>query len=140
MVNRPYTKFDHSSRNASRTSSWMSFLKRRTTRALPPHPLYADRVEPGERDREAVPELLLELREHALEHQHQNAPAPPPGDQFADQDACFQRLPETHRIGDQDALSGPRECLASRVELVLNEVHGCLMADMDAVVVGYGRA
>ena len=40
------------------------------------HPLDADRVEPRQRDGEAVPELLLELREHALDGQHQNPPAP----------------------------------------------------------------
>ena len=109
-------------------------------RDAPPHPLDSDRVEPGQGNREPVPELFLELGEHALDGQHQDAPAAPPRDQFADQDAGLQRLAEAHRVGDQDALPWPRERLASRVELVLNEVHGGLMADADAVVVGYGRA
>ena len=41
------------------------------------HPLDADRVELGERDREPVPELLLELRQHALDGQHQDPPTRP---------------------------------------------------------------
>ena len=105
-----------------------------------PHPLDADGVEPRERDGEAVPELLLELGEHALHREHQDAPGAPPGNQLAHQDAGLQGLAETDRIRDQDALSGPGEGLTGRIELIGHEVHGGLVADVDVAVVGDGGA
>ena len=73
------------------------------------YPLNADGVQPCQGDGEAVPELLLELRQHALHGQHEDAPAASPGDEFAYEDASFQRLAETDAVGDQDALAGSRE-------------------------------
>ena len=105
-----------------------------------PHPLNADGVEPRERDREPVPELLLELGEHALHREHQDAPGAPSGDQLAHQDAGLQGLAETDRIRDQDALPGPGEGLTSGVKLVGHEVHGSLVPYVDAAVVGDRRA
>ena len=58
------------------------------------HALYADGIEPHQRDGEAVPELLLELREHALHGQHQDPPGPAAGDQLADEDPRFKGLPQ----------------------------------------------
>ena len=101
-----------------------------------PHPLDADRVEPHEGDREAVPELLLELREHAPDGQHQDAPPPPAGDQLGGQDARLERLAEPHRVGDQDALPRLAQRLAGRLELVGGRVHRGPVGDVDALVVG----
>ena len=70
------------------------------------HPLDADGIQAGQGDGEPVPELLLELRQHALYRQHEDAPAAPPGNEFAHQDAGFQGLAEAHGVGDQDAPGG----------------------------------
>ena len=105
-----------------------------------PHPLDADGVEPRERDREPVPELLLELGEHALHREHQDAPGAPAGDQLAHQDAGLQGLAESDRIRNQDALPGSGEGLSGRVELVGHEIHGGLVPYVDAAVVGDGGA
>ena len=99
------------------------------------HPLDADRVEPREGDGEAVPELLLELREHALDGQHQDAPAPAAGDQLADEDARLQGLAESHRVGDQDALPRLPQRLTGRLELVRSRIHRRSVGDVDALVV-----
>ena len=105
-----------------------------------PHALDADGVEPREGDGEAVPEFLLELGEHALHREYQDAPGTPPGDQLAHQDAGLQRLAEANRIRDQDALPGPGEGLPGWIELIGHGVHYGLVADVDAVVVGNGGA
>ena len=100
--------------------------------------LDADGVEAGERDREAVPELLLELGQHALDGEDEDAPAPAAGDQLADQDPRFEGLAEPHRIGDQDALARLAECLAGGLQLVGDGVHGGRVADVDAFVARRG--
>ena len=104
------------------------------------HPLNADGVQAGQGDGEAIPELLLKLRQHALHRQHQNATPAPAGDELAHQDAGFQRLAESHGIGNQDALTGPREGQARRVELVVHEIHGSGVPDVDVLVVGHRMA
>ena len=100
------------------------------------HALDADRVEPGQRDGEAAPELLLELREHALDGQHEDAPAPAAGDELADEDARLQGLAEPHRVGDEDALPRLPQRLPRRLELVGRGVHRRPVGDVDAFVVG----
>ena len=70
------------------------------------HPLNADGIQSRQGNGEAIPELLLKLRQHAFHGQDQDAPATPPSDEFAYQDTCFQRLAEAHGIGDQYALAG----------------------------------
>ena len=99
------------------------------------HPLDADRVEPGERDREPVPELLLELRQHALDGQHQDPAAPAAGDQLADEDARLQRLSQPHGVGDQDALPGLAQRLPGRLELVVHRIHRRPLGDVEPLVV-----
>ena len=99
------------------------------------HPLDADRVEPRERDGEAVPELLLELREHALDGQHQDAPPPAAGAQLADEDARLQGLAQPHRVGDQDALPRLSQRLPGRLELIGRRIHRRPVGDVDALVV-----
>ena len=106
----------------------------------PPDALDADRVQPRERDREAVPELLLELGQHALERQHQNPAAPSARNQFADQDAGLERLPQPDGVCDQDALAGLAQRLAGRFQLVVHRVHGAEVAHVDARVAGDGLA
>ena len=105
-----------------------------------PHALDADGVEPGQRDGEAVPELLLELREHALDGQHQDPAAPAARDQLAHQDARLQGLAEPHRVGDEDALARLAERLAGGVELVGHQVHRRPVAHVDALVARDGLA
>ena len=105
-----------------------------------PHALDADGVEPGQRDGEAVPELLLELREHALDGQHQDPAAPAARDQLAHQDARFQGLAEPHRVGDEDALARLAKRLAGGVELVGHQVHRRPVAQVDALVARDGLA
>ena len=99
------------------------------------HPLDADRVEPGERDREPLPELLLELRQHALDGQHQDPPAPAAGDQLADEDARLQRLPQPHGVGDQDALPRLAQRLPGRLELIGHRIHRRHLGDVEPLVV-----
>ena len=96
------------------------------------HPLQAGGVEPGERDGEAVPQLLLELGHHALEGEHQDALAAAAAHQLGDQDAGFQGLAQAHGVGDQDALAILLQRLQGRVELVGHRVHGGLVAQVDA--------
>ena len=100
--------------------------------------LDADGVEARERDREAVPELLLELGQHALDGEDEDAPAPAPGDQLADQDPRFEGLAEAHCVCDQDALPRLAERLARRLQLVGDEVHGGGVADVDPFVTRRG--
>ena len=99
------------------------------------HALDADRVEPGERDCEAVPELLLELRQHALDGQHQDAPAPTAGDQLTDEDARLQGLPQPYGVSDENALARLAERLPGRLELVCRRVHRRAVRYVDALVV-----
>ena len=106
-----------------------------TGRDAAAHPLDADRVEPGEGNGEAVPELLLELREHALDGQNEDAPASAAGDQLADEDARLQGLPQPDRVGDQDALPRLPQRLPGRLELVRRRVHRRPVGHVDVLVV-----
>jgi hypothetical protein len=72
----------------------------------------AHRVEADEGDREARPQLLLELREHALHRGDEDAPPAPAADELGEEDARFERLAEADGVGDQDA--GARLLEASR--------------------------
>ena len=103
-----------------------------------PHPLNADRIQAGEGNREAVPEFLLELGQHALHREHENALAAPPSDELAHQDPGFQGLAKADCIGDQDALAGPRKREARRVELIGNEIHGGRVPNVNVRVVRHG--
>ena len=105
-----------------------------------PHPLDARRIEPRERNGEAIPELLLELRKHAFQHQHQNAPSTAASQQFAHQNASFQRLAQPHRIRDENTLTRLPQRLPRRFELVRHEVHRRGVANVDVLVVHHRRA
>ena len=49
-------------------------------------------------------------------------------------------FPQTHRVGNQDALTRAGKRLACRIELIRNEVHCGGVPDVDAVVVRHGLA
>ena len=100
--------------------------------------LDADGVEAGERDREAVPELLLELGQHALDGEDEDPPAPAAGDQLADQHSRFEGLAEPHRVGDEDALARLAKRLAGGLQLVANGIHGGGVADVEPFVARRG--
>ena len=91
--------------------------------------LDAERIEPHQRDREATPELLLELPQHALGGDHQQPPPAPAANQFAAEDAALQRLAQAHRIGDQQPLAGHRQRLSRWQQLVIHHIHRRSMAD-----------
>ena len=90
---------------------------------LLPDALDANRIEPHQGDGETRPELLLELHQHALGGHHQDAPAAAAADQLAAKDAAFQRLAQTHRIGDQQPLPRHRQRLGRRHLLIRQWVH-----------------
>ena len=66
------------------------------------HPLDAHRVQAHERDREAAPKLLLELRQDRLHCDDKDASATPSSDEFGEQHANLDRLPESHAVGHQE--------------------------------------
>ena len=67
------------------------------------------RVEPHERDGEARPEFLLELRQHALEGDDEDARAATALNQLSGEDAGFERLAEPSGVGDEDPLRGEEQ-------------------------------
>ena len=104
------------------------------------HPLNADGIRAGQGNDEPVPEFLLKLRQHAFHSKDEDAPPAPSGNELAHQDAGFQRLAESYGVGDQDALAGPREGQAGRIELIGHVVHGGGVPDMDIRVARHGLA
>ena len=104
------------------------------------HPLNADGIQAGQGNDEPVPEFLLKLRQHAFHSKDEDAPPAPSGNELAHQDAGFQRLAESYGVGDQDALAGPREGQAGRIELIGHVVHGGGVPDMDIRVARHGLA
>ncbi len=86
--------------------------------------LDADGVEADEGDGEPAPQLLLELREHALDGDDEDPLPAPPLDELAEEDARLERLPEPDGVGDEDPLPRLLERLDRGVELVGHGVHG----------------
>ena len=101
------------------------------------HPRQSHRIEPHQRDGEAAPPFLLELGEHRLLGDHQDALAAAALYQLGGQDAGFQRFAQAHRVGNQDAGAGLLERLQGRVELVRHQVHHAAVAQVNLVVVGH---
>jgi hypothetical protein len=97
-------------------------------------------IEPHQRNGKTVPQLLLELREHALQRHDQDAVAPAALDQLRDEHTRFERLAEPHAVGNQDALAVLPEGLQGGIELVGHQVHGRAVPDIEALVVGHLRA
>jgi len=100
----------------------------------------AGRVQTHQRDGEAVPELLLELRQHALERDHQDAPATTAADQFGHQDAGLEGLAQPHGVCDQDALPWLCQRHQRWLELVVDRIHRAVRTRIQAVVTGDARA
>jgi hypothetical protein len=97
-------------------------------------------VQPHQRDGEAAPPLLLELRQHRLLADDQDALAAATLDQLGSQDAGFQCLAEADCVGDQDPRTRPAQGLQRRVELVGYQVHHGAMAEMNLFVIGDAAA
>jgi hypothetical protein len=104
------------------------------------HPLQADRIQPHQRDRKTAPEFLLELGQHALERNHQDALPAPALDQLGGENARLERLSQTDGIGNQDPLARLLEGLQRGIELIGHEIHDRAMAQMDLVIVGCAAA
>jgi hypothetical protein len=68
--------------------------------------LISHRVETDERNREARPELLLELGHHALGRDDEDAFALASGDELTEQDADLDGLAEADGVGLEDPLAG----------------------------------
>ncbi len=90
-------------------------------------------VDPDERDREAGPEFLLELGEHRLGGDDENALGPAPEDELGGEQACLKRLPEADVIAHEDASAGRSQGEADWVELEVEVVDGRLARDLDGV-------
>ena len=104
------------------------------------HPRQAHRVQPHERDRKPTPPLLLELGEHRLLCDDEDALAAAPLNQLGGQHAGFQRLAQAHSVRDQDARARLAQRLQRGIELIGHEVHYPAVAEMDLLVVGYAAA
>ena len=101
------------------------------------HPREPHRIQSHQRDGKAAPPLLLELGEHRLLGDHQDALAAAALNQLGGQDAGFQRFAQAHRVGNQDARAGLFQRLESWVELIGNQVHHAPVAQVNLVVVGH---
>ena len=105
-----------------------------------PYSLDAHRVQARGWDGEPVPELFLELREHALDGDHKYALASSPDNEFAPENTRFDGLTKAHVGGDQDPLTRLAERLAGSIELVWYLVHGSATCHPDAMIVGHRAA
>jgi hypothetical protein len=100
------------------------------------HSLQPDRIQPHQRDGKTAPEFLLELGQHALLRNHQDALPAPALDQLGGENAGFERFSQTDGIGNQDPLARLLEGLQRGIELIGHEIHDRAMAQMDLVVIG----
>lgn len=80
--------------------------------------LKAGRIEPCERDGEAIPHLFLKLGEHTFDGDNHNALGAATSDQFSEQDSCFEGFSEADSVGDEDALAGLFEGFEGGFKLV----------------------
>ena len=95
----------------------------------------AHRVEPHQRNREPGPPLLLELGEHALQRNDEDAFATSPLNQLRGEDPGFERLSEASRVGDQNTSAWLLEGLQRRIQLVGHQVHDTAVSEVDQFVV-----
>ncbi|MCY1294429.1 hypothetical protein D9M70_437220 [compost metagenome] len=91
--------------------------------------LNASRVQPGERDGKAVPELLLELAHHALGGDHQNAPSLAAAHQLGSEDAGFEGFTQTNGIRNQQAWAQLLQYSLCRLELERQRIHHRVLAN-----------
>ena len=96
--------------------------------------------EPHQRNGEARPQLLLKLRQHRADGDHQDALAAAALDQLAEQHAGLDGLAQAHAVGDQDARAQRLQRQGGRLDLVGCVVDRSLVAQVDFVVGGWGAA
>lgn len=95
-------------------------------------------VKPRERNGEAVPELLLKLFKHGLDGEDENALAALALDELGNEHACFERLADADRVGDQNAGTRGFKGPDGRLKLIGEHVHGGVLSNVD-LGVGGGR-
>ena len=100
--------------------------------------LDAGRVQPGERDGEAVPELLLELAHHAFGGHHQDAPRPAPPHQFGGENAGLQCLAQAHCVGNEQARAQALQRPRGGLQLEGHGVHHAVLAHHQRIAL-HGR-
>jgi hypothetical protein len=93
------------------------------------HPLDAPGVEADQRDREAGPQLLLELLEHRAQGDHEDPLATSAADQLGEENADLDRLAEADAVGDQDPRPRLGQGLGRGHELVAGWLHRAAVAD-----------
>ena len=101
------------------------------------HPRQTHRVQTHQGDGEAGPPLLLELGEHGLLGDDQDAFAAPALDQFGGQDAALQGLAQAGAVGDEDARPRLAQGLQGGVKLIGDQVHHAPVAQVDGLVIGH---
>ena len=93
-------------------------------------------VKTRKRNRETVPEFLLELLEHGLHGQDQDATAAATFHEFRYENAGFECFTDTYGVGDQNAGARSAQRLDGGSELVVEHVHGGVLRDVDLRVRG----
>ena len=88
-------------------------------------------VDPDERDRKPGPELLLELGEHRLRRDDEDALSPAAQDELGSEQAGLKGLAEADVVADEDARAGSLQGEADWVELEVEVVDGRLASDLD---------
>ena len=104
------------------------------------HPGQTHRVQSHQGNGEARPPLLLELGEHGLLGDDQDAFAAPALDQFGGEDATLQSFAQAGAVGDEDARPRLAQGLQGGVELIGDQVHHAPVAQVDGIVVGHAAA
>ncbi len=80
-------------------------------------PLNTETVKPDQRDRESVPQLLLELLKDLLRRDYQNPLTATAADQLGEDEPDLQGLAETDHVRDQDP----------RTEVFQRQFYGALL-------------
>ena len=88
-------------------------------------------IETYQRNGEAIPHFLLELRHHGFPCHDQNTLALAAQNELAHQDACFQCLTKTNGIGNQDTLTRLFQSCLRRHQLIRQRVHRCTLPNMN---------
>ena len=92
------------------------------------HALQPGGIQADERDGEACPQFLLELRHHGFDREHQDAPTATAPDHLGEQDAALNGFAEADGVGDEDALTRLLKRKAGGIELIGQQVHRTAMA------------
>ena len=93
-------------------------------------------VEAHEGEGEARPEFALELREHALDGDDENAPRAPALGELGEQDAELDGFTEARSVGEEDARAEAFEGLPGRHQLVGHHVERGAMGEVHLRVGG----